>query len=129
MVQIQIVEKADGLQHVLDQTKARPLLRSHIIDFILDCFFDPKVHVRFQDLRGDVMTTSNDFTSKITAHVIDQIEARLREAHLVSANAKGFAAQGLDDRSVETLLGIEPLIFDTKTLLEATTVLRRVRSV
>ena len=26
MVQIQIVEKADGLQHVLDQTKARPLL-------------------------------------------------------------------------------------------------------
>ena len=75
------------------------------------------------------MATNDDFTNKMTAHVIEQIEARLREAHLVSANAKSFAAQGLDDRSVETLLGIEPLIFEAKTLLEATTILRRVRSV
>ena len=75
------------------------------------------------------MATNNDFTSRMTAHVIEQIETRLREAHLVSANAKSFAAQGLDDRSVETLLGIEPLIYEARALLEATTVLRRVRSV
>ena len=75
------------------------------------------------------MTTSDELTTKMTAHVIEQIETRLREAHLVSANAKSFAAQGLDDRSVETLLGIEPLIYEAKTLLEATTILRRVRSV
>ena len=75
------------------------------------------------------MATSDDFTNKLTAHVIEQIETRLREAHLVSANAKSFAAQGLDDRSVETLLGIEPLIYEARALLEATTILRRVLSI
>ena len=48
---------------------------------------------------------------------------------LVSANAKSFAAQGLEDRSVETLLGVEPLIYEAKALLEAVTIVRRARPV
>ncbi len=73
------------------------------------------------------MTTSDELTTKMTARVIEQIETRLHEAHLVSANAKSFAAQGLDDRSVETLLGIEQLIYEAKALLDAVTIVRRAR--
>lgn len=74
------------------------------------------------------MTTNDDLSMTIAKHVIEQIETRLREAHLVSANAKSFAAQGgMDERSIETLLGIEPLLYEAKTLLEAATIIRRVR--
>ena len=75
------------------------------------------------------MADKDDLTTRMTMHVIEQIETRLREAHLVSANARSFATQGLEDRSVETLLGIEPLIYEAKTLLEAVTIVRRVRPV
>ena len=75
------------------------------------------------------MATGNDeLLNRMTGHVIEQIETRLREADLVSANAKSFAIRGLAERSVETLLGIEPLIFEAKALLEAVTIVRRVRA-
>ena len=76
------------------------------------------------------MATGDDqLLNKMTGHVIEQIETRLREAHLVSVNARSFAAQGLDERAVETLLGIEPLIYEAKTLLDAVTIVRRMRSI
>ena len=73
------------------------------------------------------MVIGIEFAGKMTGFVIEQIEARLREAHLVSANAKSFAAEGLQERSLETLLGIEQLIFEAKALLEAVTIIQRVR--
>ena len=40
------------------------------------------------------MAAMDELTTKMTAHVIDQIETRLREAHLVSTNANNFVTQG-----------------------------------
>ena len=74
-----------------------------------------------------MVTGDDQLLNKMTGHVIAQIETRLREAHLVAANAKSFSTQGLDERSIETLLGIEPLIFEAKALLEAVTIVRRGR--
>ncbi len=73
------------------------------------------------------MAARDDLTLRMTVRMIEQIEARLREAHLVSANAKSFASEGLDDRSIETLLEIEPLIYEAKALLEGVTIVRRMR--
>ena len=61
----------------------------------------------------------------MTSRAIELIETRLLEAHLVSGNAN-FSTEGLDERSIETLLEIEPLILEAKALLEAITIIRRV---
>lgn len=74
------------------------------------------------------MPIDDEFVRKMTGHVTAEIEARLREAHLVATNARSFSSQGLEERSVETLLDVEPLIFEAKALLEAMTVLRRARA-
>lgn len=74
------------------------------------------------------MTIDNEFIARVTAYTVQQIETRLREAHLIATNARSYSAQDLDDRAIETLLDVEPLIYEAKMLLEAVTIFRRGRS-
>lgn len=74
------------------------------------------------------MPIEEEFIGRVTAHAVEQIESRLREAQLIAMNAKSFLVQGLEGRSIETLLDVEPLMFEAKTLLDAVTILRRDRS-
>ena len=48
--------------------------------------------------------------TKMTMHMIERIETRLRQAYAVSANAKSFVMRGFDDRSIKTLPGIVTLV-------------------
>lgn len=74
------------------------------------------------------MAGADGFADAVAEHFVGEIEMRLREAHLTASNAKSFSSQGLQDRAVETLLNVEPLIFEARALLEALTIVRRSRS-
>ena len=71
------------------------------------------------------MPVEKDFIGKVAAHAFGQIESRLREAHLIAMNAKGFLVQGLEERLIEALLDVEPLMYEAQTLLDTLTMFRR----
>lgn len=70
----------------------------------------------------------NEFEAKIIQDFTRDIAGRLDEAALIARNADGFGKQGLAERAFHSLLDVEPLLHEARTLLNAASlVYRRLR--
>ena len=68
---------------------------------------------------------ANELEDKIIQDFARDIASRLGEAAIIARTADEFGRQGLAERAFQSLLDLEPLLHDAKTLLVATSVVRR----
>ena len=68
---------------------------------------------------------TDDIDAKIIQSFAADIAGRLNEAAVIARTADGLGKQGLTERAFRSLLEIEPLIQETATLLQASSVVRR----
>jgi len=70
-------------------------------------------------------TMGDGLNERIVQDFTQDIASRLSEAAMVANSASELGAKGLVDRSFQTLLEIEPLIFHARTLMNAAAIVRR----
>ena len=70
-------------------------------------------------------TLADELDARIIHSFASDIAERLNEAAVIARMADGFGQQGLTERAFQSLLEIEPLIHETATLLQASSVVRR----
>ena len=68
---------------------------------------------------------TDDIDAKIIQSFAADIAGRLNEAALIARTADGFGKQGLTERAFRSLLEIEPLINESATPLQASSLVRR----
>ena len=68
---------------------------------------------------------ANEFEDRIIQDFARDIASRLGEAAAIARTADAYGKQGLAERAFQSLLELEPLLQDAKSLLIATAVVRR----
>ena len=68
---------------------------------------------------------ANEFEDKIVRDFMADIVRKLDEAAIIARTAYGLGKQGLAQRAFTSLLGIETLLHDARTLVNATSVVPR----
>ncbi len=68
---------------------------------------------------------ADELNTRIVQDFTQDIASRLSEAAMVANSASELGTKGLTDRSFQMLLAIEPLIFHTRTLMNAAAIVRR----
>ena len=63
--------------------------------------------------------------TQIVLDFTHDIASKLNEAAIIATAASELGAKGLGDRSLQTLLEIEPLIYHAKVLMNAVSIVRR----
>lgn len=68
---------------------------------------------------------AEDFTIEIVERFTGEISLRLSQASSLATTAETLNSQGLAKHAFETLMDVEPLIFEVTALLNAASVVRR----
>ena len=76
-------------------------------------------------VKGEDSRMANEIEDKIIQDFARDIVRKLDEAAIIARTADGLGRQGLAQRAFQSLLGIETLLHDAQTLLNATSVVRR----
>jgi hypothetical protein len=68
---------------------------------------------------------AEEFASEVVKRFTGEIASRLSKASVLASTAQTLSSQGLTEHAFETLLDVEPLIFETTTLLNAASIVNR----
>jgi hypothetical protein len=68
---------------------------------------------------------AEEFTKLVVTRFTGEIASRLAKASALAIAAKSLTSQGLTDHAFDTLLDVEPLIFETTALLNAASIVNR----
>jgi hypothetical protein len=68
---------------------------------------------------------ADELNTRIVQDFTQDIASKLTEAAMVANSASELGTKGLVDRSFQTLLEIESLIFHARTLMNAAAIVRR----
>jgi hypothetical protein len=76
-------------------------------------------------LRNGDGVMADGLNERIVQDFTQDIASKLGEAAMVANSASELGAKGLSDRSFQTLLEIEPLIFHARVLMNAASIVRQ----
>jgi hypothetical protein len=68
---------------------------------------------------------AEDFAGKMVTQFTREISSRLSKASALASAAESLSAQGLTQHGFETLLDVEPLIYEATALLNAASIMNR----
>jgi hypothetical protein len=68
---------------------------------------------------------AEEFASTVVLKFTGEIASRLSKASFLASTAETLSGQGLTEHAFETLLDIEPLIFEATALLNAASIVNR----
>jgi hypothetical protein len=66
-----------------------------------------------------------EFATEVVKRFTGEIASRLGKAAALAATAQTLNSQGLTEHAFDTLMDIEPLIFETTALLNAASIVNR----
>jgi hypothetical protein len=68
---------------------------------------------------------AEEFANEVVKRFTGEIASRLSKASVLANTAQTLSSQGLTEHAFETLLDVEPLIFETTALLNAASIVNR----
>jgi hypothetical protein len=68
---------------------------------------------------------TEEFANEVVKRFTGEIASRLSKASVLANAAQTLSSQGLTEHAFETLLDVEPLIFETTALLNAASIVNR----
>jgi hypothetical protein len=68
---------------------------------------------------------AEEFANEVVKQFTGEIASRLSKASVLANAAQTLSSQGLTEHAFETLLDVEPLIFETTALLNAASIVNR----
>jgi hypothetical protein len=68
---------------------------------------------------------AEEFSTEVVKRFTGEIASRLSKATALAATAQTLNSQGLTEHAFDTLMDVEPLIFETTALLNAASIINR----
>jgi hypothetical protein len=68
---------------------------------------------------------ADEFASEVVKRFTGEIASRLSKASVLANAAQTLSSQGLTEHAFETLLDVEPSLFETTALLSAASIVNR----